>query len=74
MVAVKVGCPAKNQNFFSWLEFLLWDKSAPNTLRLGFDLINGSSCADIDECLERNSCPENAFCENQLGDYKQGST
>ena len=29
-----------------------------------------TTCADIDECLNRNTCPENAVCQNREGGYK----
>ena len=28
------------------------------------------ACADIDECLNRNTCPRNAVCQNRAGGYK----
>ena len=41
--------------------------------RQGFDMItfdSDATCADINECLNRNTCPENSVCQNLEGDYK----
>ena len=41
--------------------------------RQGFKKIvsgNDYTCADIDECSNRNTCPENAICQNLDGNYK----
>lgn len=33
------------------------------------DFMSGVNCADIDECLDVNACPENSNCVNMSGSY-----
>ena len=38
--------------------------------RVVADNLREYACADIDECLNKYTCPKNAVCQNQEGDYK----